>query len=121
MATFFGHPRGLATLFFVEMWERFGFYGVRAILIYYMTAKVAHGGLGFSTAQSGIIYGLFLAMVYLLSLPGGWLADNILGQRKSVLYGGILIAIGYYSMALPGIAAFYGALTVVTLGERSAP
>ncbi len=116
MATFFGHPRGLATLFFTEMWERFGFYGVRAILIYYMTAKVTQGGLGFSTAQSGIIYGLFLAMVYLLSLPGGWLADNILGQRKAVLYGGIIIAIGYYSMALPGIASFYGALVLVTIG-----
>ncbi len=116
MATFFGHPRGLATLFFTEMWERFGFYGVRAILIYYMTAKVANGGLGFSTAQSGIIYGIFLAMVYLLSLPGGWVADNILGQRKSVLYGGIIIAIGYLSMALPGIAAFYGSLTLVTIG-----
>lgn len=115
-AGFFGHPRGLSTLFFTEMWERFGFYGVRAILVYFMTASLAHGGLGFSTSKAGIIYGIFLAMVYLLSLPGGWIADNILGQQRSVLYGGIVIAIGWFIMALPGEPAFYTALTVVVLG-----
>jgi POT family proton-dependent oligopeptide transporter len=113
---FFGHPRGLSTLFFTEMWERFGFYGVRAILIFFMTAEIAKGGLGFSTAKAGIVYGLFLSMVYLLSLPGGWLADNILGQQRAVLYGGIVIATGWFIMALPGEAAFYTALTLVTLG-----
>src|SRR5260370_18740991 len=82
---FFGHPRGLSTLFFTEMWERFGFYGVRAILIYFMTATLAKGGLGFSTAKAGIVYGIFLAMVYLFSLPGGWLADNILGHQRAAL------------------------------------
>jgi POT family proton-dependent oligopeptide transporter len=116
MTTFFGHPRGLATLFFTEMWERFGFYGVRAILIYFMTAKIANGGLGFPTAQAAIIYGLFLSSVYLLSLPGGWVADNILGQRKAVLYGGIIISVGYYLMALPGLFSFYSSLTLVVLG-----
>jgi POT family proton-dependent oligopeptide transporter len=116
MQGFFGHPRGLSTLFFTEMWERFGFYGVRAILLYFMTASLQHGGLGFSTQKSGIIYGIFLSMVYLLSLPGGWMADNLFGQRKAVLYGGILIAIGYYTMALPGIASFFTALTFVVLG-----
>jgi len=114
--SFFGHPRGLSTLFFTEMWERFGFYGVRAILIYFMTATLAKGGLGFSTAKAGIVYGIFLAMVYLLSLPGGWLADNILGQQRAVLYGGIIIAIGWFTMALPGEAAFYTALTLVMFG-----
>jgi POT family proton-dependent oligopeptide transporter len=114
--SFFGHPRGLSTLFFTEMWERFGFYGVRAILVYFMTAALAKGGLGFSTSKAGIVYGMFLAMVYLLSLPGGWIADNILGQQRSVLYGGILIAIGWFIMALPGEAAFYTALTIVVLG-----
>lgn len=113
---FFGHPRGLSTLFFTEMWERFGFYGVRAILVYFMTATLANGGLGFSTAKSGIVYGIFLAMVYLLSLPGGWIADNILGQQRSVLYGGILIAVGWFIMAIPGEAAFYTALTIVVFG-----
>src|SRR5277367_5267870 len=114
--SFFGHPRGLSTLFFTEMWERFGFYGVRALLIFFMTAPLLAGGLGFDTAKAGMVYGMYTAMVYLLSLPGGWLADNILGQRKSVLYGGILIAIGYYALALSGEAAFYSALTLVVLG-----
>src|SRR5580704_5534733 len=114
--SFFGHPRGLSTLFFTEMWERFGFYGVRAILVYFMTAEMAKGGLGFSTSKAGIIYGIFLAMVYLLSLPGGWIADNILGQQRSVLYGGIIIAIGWFIMALPSEAAFYTALTFVVFG-----
>jgi POT family proton-dependent oligopeptide transporter len=114
--SFFGHPRGLSTLFFTEMWERFGFYGVRAILVYFMTAKVAAGGLGFSTSKAGITYGLFLAMVYLFSLPGGWLADNILGQQRAVLYGGIIIIFGWFTMALPGEAPFYTALTLVVIG-----
>ncbi len=115
-SSFFGHPRGLSTLFFTEMWERFGFYGVRAILVYFMTATLVQGGLGFSTAKAGIIYGLFLSMVYLLSLPGGWVADNILGQQRAVLYGGIVIALGWFVMALPGEASFYCALTLVSLG-----
>ncbi len=115
-STFFGHPRGLATLFFTEMWERFGFYGMRALLILFMTAPAITGGLNLPTAQAGMIYGMFTAMVYLLGLPGGWLADNILGQRRAVLYGGILIAIGYYTMLLPGTTAFYTALTLVALG-----
>ncbi len=115
-STFFGHPRGLATLFFTEMWERFGFYGMRALLILFMVAPASTGGLALPTAEAGMIYGLFTAMVYLISLPGGWLADNILGQRKAVLYGGILIAAGYYAMVLHGLASFYFALTLVALG-----
>ena len=120
MATFFGHPVGLRTLFFTEMWERFGFYGCRAILIYFMTASLDKGGLGFSTAKSAIIYGIFLSMVYLLSLPGGWLADNIFGQQRTVLYGGILIAVGYFTMALPGLPAFYTALALAVFGDLTA-
>ena len=115
-STFFGHPRGLATLFFTEMWERFGFYGMRALLILFMTAPAATGGLAMPTAQAGMIYGIVTAMVYLMSLPGGWVADKIIGQRKAVLYGGILIAAGYYLMAVPGLLAFYSALTLVVLG-----
>src|ERR1035437_9915384 len=91
---FFAHPRGLATLFFTEMWERFSYYGMRALLILFMTASVAKGGLGFPVAKAGAIYGLYTAMVYLLSLPGGWVADRITGQRRAVLYGGILISAG---------------------------
>jgi proton-dependent oligopeptide transporter, POT family len=115
-STFFGHPRGLATLFFTEMWERFGFYGMRALLILFMVDPTSKGGLGMSTAEAGMIYGIFTAMVYLISLPGGWLADSILGQRKAVLYGGILIAAGYYAMVLHGLTSFYIALALVAVG-----
>ena len=74
---FFGHPRGLSTLFFTEMWERFSYYGMRALLILFMTAAPASGGLGFDTAKAGAVYGLYTSMVYLLTLPGGWLADRL--------------------------------------------
>src|SRR5262245_17658549 len=105
--TFFGHPRGLATLFFTEMWERFSYYGMRALLILFMTVEVSKGGLGFDVAKAGTIYGLYTASVWLLSLPGGWIADRILGQRRAVLFGGIIIALGHFSMAMPGIGTFY--------------
>src|SRR5688572_32364793 len=82
---FFGHPRGLATLFFTEFWERFSYYGMRALLILFMTAAVAEGGLGFDASKAGAIYGLYTAFVYLLALPGGWFADRIVGQRRAVL------------------------------------
>lgn len=101
-ATFFGHPRGLMTLFMTEMWERFSYYGMRAILILFMTTQVAQQGLGLTNVEAGAIYGLYTAGVYLLTLPGGWLADNIFGQRKAVWYGGILIMIGHALLAIPG-------------------
>lgn len=114
--SFFGHPRGLATLFFTEMWERFSYYGMRALLILFMTATVASGGLGFDTATAGIIYGLYTSAVYLLSLPGGWLADQFLGLRKAVLYGGILIMLGQFTLAIPTVEAFYGGLALIVFG-----
>lgn len=98
---FFGHPRGLATLFFTEMWERFSYYGMRALLILFMTAAVSQGGLGFDTATAGAIYGLYTALVYMGNLPGGWVADRLLGARRAVLWGGIIIALGHFTMALP--------------------
>ena len=104
---FFGHPRGLSTLFFTEMWERFSYYGMRALLILFMTASVADGGLGFDTAVAGAIYGLYTSMVYMTTVPGGWLADRLFGQRRAVLYGGILIASGHFSMAFGSLATFY--------------
>lgn len=76
--SFFGHPAGLATLFFTEMWERFSFYGMRALLILFMTAPEAQGGMGFDVATAGMIYGLYTAFVYLTSLPGGWIADQLI-------------------------------------------
>jgi POT family proton-dependent oligopeptide transporter len=112
---FFGHPAGLSTLFFTEMWERFSYYGMRAILLLFMTAAVAEGGLGWSAAKAGPIYGLYTAMVYLTALPGGWIADRLLGQRRSVLIGGIIIALGHVSLTFHGIGFFFlGLLLIVT-------
>jgi POT family proton-dependent oligopeptide transporter len=113
---FFGHPRGLATLFLTELWERFSYYGMRALLILYMTAATARGGLGFDVSKAGALYGLYTAMVYLLSLPGGWIADRFLGQRRAVLYGGVLIALGNSCLAMPPLALFYVGLTISALG-----
>src|ERR1700744_4344878 len=94
--SFFGHPRGLSTLFFTEMWERFSYYGMRALLILFMTASASKGGLGFDDAKAGIIYGLYTSSVWLLSLPGGWVADRLVGARRAVLYGAILITAGQF-------------------------
>ena len=113
---FFGHPRGLSTLFFTEMWERFSYYGMRAILILFMTADPVAGGLGFNVAVAGAIYGLYTSMVYMTSLPGGWIADRLIGQRRAVLYGGMLIACGHFSMAIPSLATFYIGLTIIVIG-----
>lgn len=113
---FFGHPRGLSVLFFTEMWERFSYYGMRAILILFMTASVASGGLGFDTAKAGAIYGTYVSLVYITSLPGGWLADRFLGQRRATLYGGVLIMLGHISLAVPALTTFYLGLGLVVLG-----
>src|SRR3954470_13172970 len=96
---FFGHPRGLSTLFFTEMWERFSYYGMRAFLIYYMTASVAAGGLGFPVASAGNIYGLYTGSAWGASIFGGIIADRWLGQYRSVLIGGIIIALGHFTLA----------------------
>jgi proton-dependent oligopeptide transporter, POT family len=113
---FFGHPRGLSTLFFSEMWERFSYYGMRAILVLFMVAPVETGGLGFSAAKAGLIYGVYTSMVYLLGVPGGWIADKFLGLRRAVLYGGVLIMFGHISLAFPATATFYLGLGLVMLG-----
>lgn len=114
--TFFGHPRGLATLFFTEMFERFTYYGMRALLILFMTAAAERGGLGMPADTAGAIYGLYTAGVYLLCLPGGWVADRLIGQQKTVWYGGILIAAGNFLLAVPALATFYLGLIVIVLG-----
>ncbi|HET9581892.1 MAG TPA: peptide MFS transporter [Gemmatimonadota bacterium] len=114
----FGHPRGLATLFFTEMWERFSYYGMRALLILFMTAAVTadNPGLGFEVDKAAAIYGLYTAMVYLLALPGGWVADNLWGLRKAVFVGGCIIAAGHFSMAIPTVETFYLGLMLITIG-----
>jgi len=113
---FFGHPRGLSTLFFTEMWERFSYYGMRALLILFMTASLTTGGLGFDTATAGAVYGLYTSMVYMATLPGGWIADRLIGQRRAVFYGGVIIACGHFSMAVPSLATFYLGLFLIVIG-----
>ncbi len=110
-----GHPRGLTTLFFTEMWERFSYYGMRALLILFMTDST-RGGLAFSVARAGRIYGLYTAAVYIASLPGGWLADRFLGLRRAVLIGGIVIALGHFSLAISGVTFFYAGLALIVIG-----
>jgi len=114
--SFFGHPRGLSTLFFTELFERFSYYGMRALLILYMTATIANGGLGFDAARAGAIYGLYGAGVYLLALPGGWIADKLVGQRRAVLIGGIVIAAGHFCLALDNVQTFYVGLVLIVIG-----
>lgn len=113
---FFGHPVGLMTLFFTELWERLSYYGMRGILILYMTAAVAAGGLGFDAARAGAIYGLYTAAVYLLALPGGWVADQILGQRRAVFWGGCIIALGHFALAIEDMRFFRLGLVLIILG-----
>jgi POT family proton-dependent oligopeptide transporter len=113
---FFGHPRGLSTLFFTEMWERFSYYGMRALLLLFMVAPVSEGGLGFDTATGGAVYGLYVSMVYMTTLPGGWIADRLIGPQRAVLYGGVLIAAGHFSMAVPSLTTFYLGLLLIVIG-----
>ena len=113
---FFGHPRGLSTLFFTEMWERFSYYGMRALLTLYMTSKLVDGGLGFGERYSSAIYATYVSSVWYLPLIGGWLADKILGARRAVLIGGIIIACGHYSMAIDSLPTFYAALVLIAMG-----
>ena len=114
--SFFGHPRGLATLFMTEMFERFSYYGMRAILILFMTASIANGGLGFGDNKAGSVYGLYVSSVYLMCLGGGWIADRITGQRRAVLIGGVLIAAGEFSLMVPGDGFFYLGLVLLMAG-----
>ena len=115
-ALWFGHPRGLSTLFFTEMWERFSYYGMRALLVLFMTDMVARGGLGMTDVTATAIYGMYTFAVYAVALPGGWIADRITGQRQAVLYGGIVIAAGHFTLAIPSTMAFYLGLTLIVLG-----
>ncbi len=113
---FFGHPRGLSTLFFTEMWERFSYYGLRAILILFMMAPASTGGLEFPLAKATAIYSLYASMNYLVALGGGWLADKFLGLRFSVILGGLLIAAGNGFMTLGPLEAFYSGLALIIVG-----
>ena len=113
---FFGHPRGLSTLFFTEMWERLSYYGMRAFLIIYMVTGASKGGRGMSDVDAGLVMALYTSSVYLLSLPGGWIADRFIGQRRAVTFGGIGIMLGNALLAVPFDWAFYPGLAVIALG-----
>jgi len=113
---FFGHPAGLSTLFFTEMWERLSYYGARTFLAIYMVTPVAVGGRGMSDGAMGIVMALYMSSVYLLSLPGGWIADRFMGQRKAVTVGGIGIALGNAMLALPVDSLFTPGLAVISFG-----
>ncbi|MBI4502115.1 MAG: peptide MFS transporter [Gemmatimonadetes bacterium] len=111
-----GHPRGLSTLFFTEMWERFSYYGMRALLILYMTAPITANGLGFDTARAASIYGWYTFGVYAAAIPGGWVADRFLGQYRSVFWGGVIIALGHFSLAIAALPFFYLGLALIVAG-----
>ena len=112
--SFFGHPRGLATLFMTEMWERFSYYGMRALLPLYL---VAPGGLGLSAGTATAIYSVYLSLVYLLAMPGGWFGDRVWGPRKTVAVAGGVIMLGHLTLALPYSGTFYGGLGLVAIGS----
>jgi len=119
---FFGHPRGLATLFFTEMWERFSFYGLRPLLVLFMAAALMEGGFGFPRDQASAIVGIYAASVYLASLPGGWVADRLFGLRRAIFIGAVLISLGHLSIGLSGISGsgqkiwFFLGLILIVLG-----
>lgn len=115
--SFFGHPRGLATLFFTEMWERFTYYGMRAVLVLFLVAQVSGGGFGIDDKTATAIYGLYTAGTYLAALPGGWIADRLTGPRIAALIGGIFIAVGNLILAVaPAATGFYIGLFVIVIG-----
>jgi POT family proton-dependent oligopeptide transporter len=116
-STFFGHPRGLATLFFTEMWERFTYYGMRAVLVLFLVAAVSSGGFGIDDRTATAIYGLYTAGVYLAALPGGWIADRLIGAQRAVLVGGLAITVGNALLAIStSPRGFYVGLIVIVLG-----
>lgn len=112
----FGHPRGLMTLFFTEMWERLSYYGMRALLVLFMTDQVMDGGMGLDDRSATAIYGIYTALVYVVALPGGWIADRLLGAQRAVFFGGIIIMSGHFVLAIPSTQAFFIGLLLVIAG-----
>ena len=114
----FGHPIGLFVLFFTEMWERFSYYGMRAILVLYLVSQtdIVNAGLGWTNREALALYGWYTMMVYVMSIPGGIIADKLLGQKKSVLVGGILLLFGHSILAVEAMWAFYTGLVLIVCG-----
>ncbi|MFZ3498031.1 peptide MFS transporter [Streptomyces sp. 5.8] len=115
--TFLGHPSGLAFLFMTEMWERYSFYGMRALLVLFLATNVADGGLGMNDATAVAIYSVYNAMVYLLALPGGWLGDRVWGARKAVAVAGVVIMTGHFLLAVPSTISFFIGLALIAAGS----
>lgn len=113
---FVGHPMGLLTLAGTEMWERMSYYGMRALLVLFMVLALEEGGLGLTVATASAIYGLYTGAVYFFGLPGGWIADRLIGGQKAVFYGGIIIMLGHIILAIPADSTFYIGLIFVVLG-----
>src|SRR6185503_14948270 len=113
---FFGHPKGLGPLFFTELWERFSYYGMRAILILYMTSTAAQGGLGFDVKHASSIYGWYTMSVYVTALPVGLVADYLTGARLAVLLGCIVIAFGHFLMVFHSLTMFYLGMGLIAIG-----
>jgi POT family proton-dependent oligopeptide transporter len=114
---FFGHPKGLSTLFFTEFWERFSYYGMRAILVFYMYYEVSKGGLGIDKNLALSIMSIYGSLVYMSGIIGGWLADRVFGSSKAVFYGGILIMFGHIALAIPGsVSMFFVSMVLIVLG-----
>ncbi|GLZ33543.1 MFS transporter [Lentzea sp. NBRC 105346] len=114
---FFGHPRGLSTLFFTELWERFSFYGMKAILAFYLYTTVTEGGLGIDKAFALSVVAIYGSSVYMSGVAGGWLADRVFGGQRAVFYGGILIMCGHIALALPiGVTGAYLGMFFLVLG-----
>ncbi|MEZ4361271.1 MAG: peptide MFS transporter [Kofleriaceae bacterium] len=111
-----GQPRGLSPLFFTEMWERFSFYGMRAFFALFMGAQLVDGGLGYTKGQAGAVLAMYMSMVYMMSLPGGWIADKYLGQRRAVFLGGAIIMLGHILLAMPSTLVFYLGLIALVIG-----
>ncbi|HEY3505931.1 MAG TPA: peptide MFS transporter [Actinocatenispora sp.] len=117
MRGFFGHPKGLATLFLTEMWERFSYYGMRAILLYYMYDQLSHGGLGMSKPTAAALVSVYGSLVYMSGIIGGWLADRLLGMRRGVFVGGVLIMCGHLALSVPaGVGALYVSMVLIVVG-----
>lgn len=114
--SFFGHPAGLSTLFFTEMWERMSYYGMRALLVLFMTLSIQEGGLGITVASATAVYGLYTGAVYFMGLPGGWIADRLIGSQQAVWYGGIIIMCGHILLAIPSDSTFFIGLIFVVMG-----
>ena len=114
--TWFGHPAGLSTLFFTELWERFSYYGMRALLVLFMVDQLDKGGMGLDEETATAIYGLYTAFVYLACLPGGWIADRLLGAQRAIWVGGLIIAAGHFTLAIPSQPTFFLGLVLVVIG-----